>query len=226
MLLDHIWFSFPNMLPTWIHGITRCVAPMFGYFLIEGFYYTKNRFKYGLRLFLWSIFMFLGNIIINIIFIDKMITVHNNIFFTLFISFIIILLFDYIKRVKNIKKFILIFINIFFTIFGMIFTEGGICLIPFIIITYFFKQNFKKLFVGYIILSIILFTQSFYIYPTFKETFDMLMFNSDFLFILVIPFILIYNGERGLNNKFSKYLFYVFYPLHLWILALIEFLVK
>ncbi|RDY23827.1 hypothetical protein CHF27_005605 [Romboutsia maritimum] len=44
--------------------------------------------------------------------------------------------------------------------------------------------------------------------------------------ISVILFILAYNGERGLNNKFSKYLFHVFYPLHLWILALLEFLLK
>ncbi|WP_461615534.1 TraX family protein [Clostridium sp. Marseille-QA1073] len=55
------------------------------------------------------------------------------------------------------------------------------------------------------------------IYPTLDVTIDMLMYNSDFLFITAVPFMLLYNGERGLNNKFSKYMFYVFYPLHMGI---------
>ncbi|WP_286183920.1 TraX family protein [Clostridium sp. CCUG 7971] len=63
-------------------------------------------------------------------------------------------------------------------------------------------------------------------YGNIKETIDMLMFNSDFLLILAVPFILAYNGERGINNKFSKYLFYVFYPLHLWVLAILQFILK
>ncbi|MGL4912473.1 MAG: TraX family protein, partial [Romboutsia sp.] len=103
-------------------------------------------------------------------------------------------------------------------------TEGGIVVIPFILITYLLRDNKKKQIIAYIILSIILFAMSYVPYPTLEETINMLMFNSDFLFILVVPFILLYNGERGMNNKFSKYLFYVFYPLHLWILAVIQFI--
>lgn len=63
-------------------------------------------------------------------------------------------------------------------------------------------------------------------YESITDTLKMLMYNSDFLEILAIPTILLYNGERGINNKFSKYLFYVFYPLHLWILAAISFMIK
>ncbi len=226
MLLDHIWFAFPTILPVWIHAITRGVAPMFGYFLVEGFNKTSNKLKYGSRLFLWAIFMQIGNTIINNLFITKKVTVTNNIFFTLFISFIILLILDNIKKLKGLKKGLIIFINIFIIIFGILFTEGGFSVVPFVIITYYLKNNNKKLILGYCILSSLLFLQSFQLYETFSETFNMLMFNSDFLLILAIPFILIYNGKRGVNNKFSKYLFYVFYPLHLWILALIEFLVK
>ena len=226
MLLDHIWFSFPNILPVWVHAITRGVAPMFGYFLVEGFSYTSNKFKYGLRLFIAAIFMHIGNIIINSIFIKKMVLVNNNVFFTLFVSFVVLLICDNLKNFKGFKKFIFIFINIVITIFGILFTEGGFSVIPFVIITYYLKNNINKLILGYSILSLLLFLSSIRIYETFQETFSMLMFNSDFLLILAIPLILVYNGERGLNNKFGKYLFYVFYPLHLWILALIEFLIK
>ncbi|MDU6316439.1 MAG: TraX family protein, partial [Enterococcus faecalis] len=37
----------------------------------------------------------------------------------------------------------------------------------------------------------------------------------------VLPFISLYNGERGSKAPFFKYLFYGFYPLHLWLIALI-----
>ncbi|MEA4876090.1 TraX family protein [Anaerorhabdus sp.] len=36
-----------------------------------------------------------------------------------------------------------------------------------------------------------------------------------------MPFIYLYNGERGPNTKFSKYIFYIFYPVHIWILYII-----
>jgi hypothetical protein len=82
----------------------------------------------------------------------------------------------------------------------------------------------KKQVISYTILFALLFFTSYTQYSTINETIEMLMFNSDFLFILVVPLILLYNGERGMNNKFSKYLFYVFYPLHLWVIALLQFM--
>ncbi|MBO4514288.1 MAG: hypothetical protein J5721_01305, partial [Lachnospiraceae bacterium] len=39
--------------------------------------------------------------------------------------------------------------------------------------------------------------------------------------ILVVPFFLLYNGEPGSRHPFHKWFFYVFYPLHLLILALL-----
>ena len=52
---------------------------------------------------------------------------------------------------------------------------------------------------------------------------DMMLYNSDWLFITVLPFMYLYNGERGKNNKFTKYFFYIFYPAHLWIIAIISY---
>lgn len=53
-----------------------------------------------------------------------------------------------------------------------------------------------------------------------------MLYNSDWLFITVLPFISLYNGERGPVTKWSKYFFYVFYPAHLWSIALIAYLVQ
>ena len=37
----------------------------------------------------------------------------------------------------------------------------------------------------------------------------------------VIPLLALYNGQRGKGGKFSKWFFYVFYPLHLLVLGLV-----
>lgn len=45
--------------------------------------------------------------------------------------------------------------------------------------------------------------------------------NPQFWMILAVPFILLYNGERG---KEHKRFFYVYYPIHRYLIAVIEFL--
>lgn len=226
MLLDHVFFAFPGLMPSWVHAITRGVAPMFGYFLVEGYFRTRNKTKYGIRLLGFAVFMELGNMLINSTFASKGVKVNNNIFATLFVGFLAIAIFETAKKGEGLKKVLIRIGAVVVSFVGAIFTEGGFSVIPFILITYFFRGNIKKQIIGYLILGLALFGMSYAPYPTFKETFDMLMFNSDFLEILAIPMILMYNGERGLNNNFSKYLFYVFYPLHLWVLASISFMIK
>ena len=225
MLMDHLWFAFPQVFPMWFHPISRVVSPIFAFLLVEGFFHTRDRKKYNLRLWGWAAFMQLGDIAINILLKSKEVSVYNNIFLTLALGLTIISVIENSRSKVGANKLILIAVSILLLPLS-IFVEGGMTVIPFILITYLFRESDNKKIIGYIILSAILFKMSYVLYPTVKETIEMLMFNSDFLLILAVPFILMYNGERGINNKFSKYLFYVFYPLHLWVLALIEFALK
>lgn len=225
MLLDHLRNYFPEIFPGWIHPLSRLVAPIFAYLMVEGFFYTRNRLKYNLRLWGWAIFMLIGNFVLNSILNIKNVYVINNIFMTLALGMTLLNIIELARNNKGIKRIGLIAISII--LFPLlIFTEGGSAVIPFILITYFFKDNMKKTIIGYIVLSLILFKMSFVWYGDIKSTIDMLMFNSDFLFVLAIPFILAYNGERGINNKFTKYLFYIFYPMHIWILAICRFILN
>ena len=225
MLMDHLWFAFPQVFPIWFHPISRVVSPIFAFLLVEGFFHTRDRKKYNLRLWGWAAFMQLGDIAINILLKSKEVSVYNNIFLTLALGLTIISVIENSKSKVGANKLMLITVSILLLPLS-IFVEGGMAVIPFILITYLFRESDNKKIIGYVILSVILFKMSYVPYPTVKETIEMLMFNSDFLLILAVPFILMYNGERGINNKFSKYLFYVFYPLHLWVLALIEFALK
>lgn len=225
MLMDHLYFAFPKVFPLWFHPLSRFVAPLFVFLMVEGLFHTKNKLKYNLRLFGWDIFMQIGNFIINSVLASKEVAVHNNIFMTLALGLTILNLFEISKKSEGAKKVGLIVLAIVLIPLGVV-TEGGIVLVPFTLITYFFRGNKKKAIIGYIILFILLFVLNYTPYDTLQMTIKMLMFNSDFLFIVAVPFMLLYNGKRGVNNKFSKYLFYIFYPLHLWILAIFEFILK
>lgn len=55
--------------------------------------------------------------------------------------------------------------------------------------------------------------------PVFISTFG-LFANDQWWMFLAIPFILLYNGEKGHS---LKYMFYIYYPLHVYVLFFIRF---
>lgn len=214
MLADHLYLTFPGQFSFLFHTVSRFVAPLFAFLVVEGLFHTRNKLRYNIRLFGWAVFMSVGNHIINTNFASKGISVENNIFFTFAIGLTVLNLLYYSKSKSGVKKVALSIFAIWLSGLGIVGTEGGYILIPFMIIAYSFRDNIKLKILIYITLVISLILSNYKQYSTFLSL------------LAVVPFILLYNGERGANNKFSKYLFYVFYPLHLWILAIIQFLIR
>ena len=70
--------------------------------------------------------------------------------------------------------------------------------------------------------------QLFLLYGGFELFGDlqMLCINCEWMTFIVIPFIFLYNGEEGKKSKFGKWFFYVFYPLHLWVIEVVRMMVK
>ena len=230
MLLDHLVPLLPPQFRVPIHMVTRCVAVFFGFMAVEGVHYTKNRKNYLLRLYGWATIMFIGNTLLNTLIIkDPMYFSYNNIFLTLAVGVTILLLIDFSKNVKKpffkISTIILAIILILAVLLGLIPTEGGFVVIPFMFLSYFFRDNAKKRDISYLIFAIFLLIMpilglSNYSFEAIKLQLEG---NPEFLFITVLPFIHLYNGKRGSANPFFKYLFYVFYPAHLWIITLLNF---
>lgn len=223
MVLDHIDYFIPSELALIFHVLTRCVGVWFGYMAVEGFIHTKNIKKYIIRLFTWAGIMFLGNTILMKLFKSKDILIHNNIFLTIACGVLILTLLSYTKGSKLQKKAMLCIGTLITLVFSAIYAEGAMTMIPFMLITYYLRNNRTWRNVGYLGFSILLFSISFVSYETIGTTLQMLAYNSDFMFITMLPFMYMYNGKRGLNTKFTKYLFYIFYPLHLWIIATIAY---
>lgn len=233
MVFDHLVYVPGLLSPIGIevfHLLTRCVSVFFAYMAIEGFVHTRNRLKYSGRLFLWAGIMFVGTSMINSLYGTKGVHISNNIFLTLAMGVLSLNIWYYPVKKVNINEKVMLGIKIvigtLITFMGMLFTEGGLVVIPFMLICY--GLNNKKRLRDVLLLAygIFLFAISFQYVESWWMTIRMLMFNSDWFFVSVIPFMYLYNGERGPKNKFSKYFFYVFYPAHLWILSTIAYIIK
>lgn len=222
MVLDHIAYFIPPELSLIFHVITRCVGVFFAYMAVEGVKYTRNFYRYNARLYAWAIIMMTGNTILNNLLNNPKTILYNNIFLTLAVG---VTLLGVTKKLKEtipfVMKGLLLVTLIVLLLVGAMFTEGGLVILPFMLIT-FLTQNHKILRNRlYLTLSLLLFIMNFQWLGELGPTLQMLAYNSDFLFITVLPFIALYNGERGSQSLFFKYLFYFFYPAHLWLIAII-----
>ena len=244
MILDHV-YSYLNApihsyetgasWPQWIPVLTRFVSPLFLYLMIDGFYHTRNRQKYLIRLFAAALIMWFGNIMINLSFSNvnsstgkfsflKLIEGHN-IFLTLAILFAFIWCLENIRQRKNTVPSVILAI---ITAFLCLFTEGGFYLLPLAVIIWMFYGKKKLQCAGIGVWCAILLIKtlvSYYSGVIATTLYCDLCFDNEWAMFLVIPFILLYNGERGKNTGFTKYFFYGIYPVHLWILMIVRFII-
>ena len=234
MVFDHICAKFPIKYGVIAHPLSRFVSPLFAWLMVDGFFHTKSRGKYCSRLWIAAILIQIGNEISHAFLKEN--GVSGNVFMTLAAGFSIIWLFESAKTSEDHRKKILLRIAaIVLTLLTMAMSivliplpmgsklgfEGGLDLIPFILFSYFFHNSKKKQAVAVLIISLLL---CFLMYGggTGVQNFDMFCINSDWMILLVIPFMFLYNGEEGRKTPFSKWFFYVFYPAHLWVIAILR----
>ena len=228
MVLDNAYFRFSAVIGSVAHLITRFVAPLFAWLMVDGFFHTGSKKRYCMRLWIFAALMQVGNSLSFVIWKEG--GINDNIFLTLALGFTSIWLFDMAKDDAGKKKILFNILAIFITFISLaisiiplpigsgIILEGGLQLIPLILIAYFFHRNKLKqsVFIGIYSVLMFFFYGGFEI---FSQGFDMFCVNSDWMTFMVIPFIFLYNNEEG--KKGNKWFFYIFYPVHLWIIAIL-----
>lgn len=230
MVLDHIEYFISPYLADFFHIITRVVAVGFAYLVVEGMHYTHSRKNYLTRLIGWSIFMALRNCLLNIFVLrqpNQMSILGDNIFATLALGLIVIWLWD--NQVQDLKaKKKLQILSVVLLIFSIVpIFEGSMVVVPFMFITQLTHQNIKKRNLFYIGLMVFLALIELPMALTVPINNSLMLFDSiamnasDIFFILIIPFLHFYNGKIGPHSRQLKYLFYIFYPAHLWLIHLI-----
>jgi hypothetical protein len=195
-----------------LYYICRCIGrlafPIFAYFLVEGFTKTRNIKKYAIRLFAFAV---LSEIPFNLAFYDKLFYPDSqNVIWTYFTALILLwMLKDLGGAVKEnhgdtVYK-IFCGILIFVARLAAETFDGGVGGIIMTAGLYIRQESpimkMLSLVVGVAILTLLSGS------------------HLQWLALLSIPLISMYNGQKG---KYPKYFFYIFYPGHLLILYFLK----
>ncbi|KAJ49651.1 hypothetical protein BD780_001150 [Clostridium tetanomorphum] len=208
MFIDHVG-EFIVGSPLWLRYIGRLAAPVFFYLLVEGFFHTSSRKKYMERLFIGGVIMLLVSTILMYIF-KRPVRITNNIFLSMGFSIALLTAIEGKKQSDDKTSSILTIIVICIV---MLFTEGSIFSTIIVLIFYYNRDSKVKMSIFYILLSLIVLTN-----PSESIYNNLFIVNYQWMMVFALPFMLMYNGERG---RKSKYFFYIFYPVHIWILYII-----
>lgn len=200
MFIDHLGYAIFGKF-SYFNYIGRLSFPIFAFQISEGYIHTKNLKKYFLRLFLFALvsqipFMLFHSIISS--------DFSLNIFFTLFLGLLSIYIYDECKY-----KFLGIIASVLLALIAQFsHCDYGAYGVAIILIFYIFKNNIITSSMFFIIATLIR-----YFLPCIKYG----IFQRKYLYLFIctiIPclFFAAYNGKKGKN---TKYLLYLFYPIHL-----------
>lgn len=217
MTLDHlVWTLFPGYNTEWFvvlfHIIGRLTAPIMWFFIAEGYHYTHDIKKYATRLFLLAaISHFAYNFCFGIPFIPLQTTVFNQTGVVWSLAWGLVLL--YIHDQKPWKPWLKSLITM--AVCLITFPSDWSCIATMAILYIgLHRGNFKKqmacmmLWIAAYALVYFLFIDKVY---AFIQLFT----------CLTIPLLRLYNGKRGTMKGIGK-LFYIYYPLHLFLCGIIR----
>lgn len=184
--------------------IGRFAFPIFAFMLVEGFRYTHNRKKYFCRILLFAVISEIPFDLANTGRIFNIFT--SNVLWTFAVAFIMMNIIEKytLQQNNNSKRIITTILIVVLSAVCTIFSDCGFGGVFLIATMYLFKNIKKKLYWIGRLISICIMSVQF-------------MWIQLFAFVALI-ILERYNGEKGRNIKF---LFYIFYPVHLLILGLI-----
>lgn len=222
MLCDHIGFMFfKDVLLLRVLG--RLAFPLFAFFIAEGCRYTKNKTRRVLSVFILGVICELFYLVFTH-------TYYGNILLTFSVSILLIYLFDALVKsfLKSKWQFVLLIFTFALSTFAVYFYCSNIGLdygffgviSPVLAyVPYAFESKEKLLNVfDKTNASLLLFAVGLFLTIFSKNALD-----YQACCLCALPLLALYNGRRGRFNL--KYAFYLFYPLHLALLQLIQFLI-
>lgn len=231
MTIDHItWWIFPGFptqpLPLALHIIGRITCPIMCYFIAEGYHHTRNINKYMIRLFLFALLShcpyvmcsFAGTAYVSwksfIPFYYGDIVNQTSVMWSLAWGLVMLR----VAECKNLKQWVKTLIVILICVIAL--PSDWSCIASLCVLAFGTNRgNFKMqmlwmmFYVG--IYAIVYFFAINRIYGLIQMA-----------VVLSIPVLYLYNGERGRKpvlNRIMKWVFYIYYPLHLAVIGLLKF---
>lgn len=228
MTVDHIaWAMFDGypsaLLPLIMHIIGRLTCPIMCYFIAEGYHYTRNINKYTFRLFAFAFVSHFAYIFASNDFVDFKSFIpfyygnflnQTSVMWSLAWGLVMLRIADS-KRIKSIYKVLLVVLICIITLPSDWSCIAALCIMA--IGTN--RGDFRKQ-MSWMIFYVALYSLVYFF--AIDKAYGILQMGV----VLSIPVIAMYNGKRGKNpkiNKFMKWFFYIFYPLHLFVIGLINY---
>lgn len=220
MLIDHIGAAIfeTTLIPaaykaggnyqlyTQIDIVLRCIGrlafPIFCFLIVEGFFHTRNVKKYALRL---AVFAIISEVPFDLAFFHKTFYWgYQSVYLTLVIGLLVITGIDYVEN-KDLKRIIKSIIQVLVAALG-------------IALAFALRTDYYGL--GVLLILLFYLFRKKELWRNITCCLNLILLGPIELFgvISLIP-IHFYNGKKGL--KINKYVFYAFYPVHLFILYLI-----
>ncbi|MDE6834499.1 MAG: conjugal transfer protein TraX [Ruminococcus sp.] len=211
MLIDHIAYLFVtpfSPLYCIMRFIGRTTAPLMCFFISEGYHYTRNLKKYFQRM---GVFAVISHFTFAFCFDSDKSSMITTLFLSLFAVHVVNT--DKIK-----KEFTLPIILFICTVAER--CDWGSEAVIYTLAFELARNNRKNQLIAYGLTASI-----FKICPLIVMVINDISCFSSYWYrlgiLLPIPLLLLYNGEKG-GGKYTKWVFYVFYPAHLLLLGVIH----
>ena len=217
MTVDHmVSVMFPGYPTDWwlilLHLFGRLAAPVFWFFVAEGYYYTRDRRKYAERLLLFAVIgHFAYNFAFGIPFIPFQTSIFNqtSVLWPLFWGVVALGIQDS-TRLREWQKTPLIL-----GICSLTFCADWSCIAVLAILQIGGNRgNFKRQMAGMMV-CVAMYAAVYILF--IDPVYGAIQFGT----ALTIPLLRCYNGTRG-RWKGMKWLFYAYYPLHLAVCGLLR----
>lgn len=221
MLIDHVGATLvllycqQGATMAWVNTyyLMRCIGriafPIYCFLLVEGAWYTRNPKKYAMRLFVG---MLLSEIPFDLAFSGRIDMEISSVMVTLFLGYLMI---EGMKRVEGVWKIVVILP--FFLLAEVLRTDyagNGIMIIAMLALT---KGAAKEKWLRLAGFALLLWFGA-------DIQIGLVSLPMEVLGLIGVPFMFRYTGRKLTHNKAVQWAFYLFYPVHLTVLALMEVL--
>lgn len=226
MTIDHIaWAVYPGypreIVPLLMHLIGRITCPVMCFFIAEGFHYTKNINKYTARLFGFSVISHFCYIFASTEFVDWKsflpfyygnLLNQTSVMWSLAWGLVMLRVVNS-KKTGNAGKILLIVLICIIS-----FPSDWSCVASLCVLAFGTNRGAWKNQTFWLIFYVAIYATVYFF------AIDPVYGLQQMGVVLAIPVIRQYNGQRGKNpavNRVVKWLFYIYYPLHLFVIGLL-----
>lgn len=226
MTIDHVaWMLFPGYstdpIAVVLHTIGRLTCPIMCYFIAEGFHYTHDVRKYTMRLFLFALISHVPYVWNSMAYVDWKSFIpfyYGDVFNQTSVMWslawgLVMLRINANERLKAGAKVSLVLLCCVAA-----FPSDWSCIASLCVLSIGSNRGNPKAQISWSLFYVAIYAAVYFF------ALDRLYGIIQFGVVLAIPLLALYNGERGRSpkaNKAFKWLFYVYYPLHLLVIALI-----